>query len=180
MKLGLVAELMQDGQVEANLARVFTRLEENKGQGYDLLCFGESFLQGFEGLTWDYQADHAIAISQDGPIIQRLQIQVRHCQTAVSFGYIEKAGEKLYSSNLLLSKDGEIVDNFRRVSVGWKEPIVNADERYAEGDGFHAFEFGGKTLTTAICGDLWHDHFLEAISQVPSDLIGSVKYFSHI
>ncbi len=59
----------------------------------------------------------------------------------------------------IIGKNGEIIDNFRRVSVGWKEPV--ADSHYKEGDGFHTFRFEDKEFAVGLCGDLWDDANVE-------------------
>ena len=77
----------------------------------DLILFGESFLQGFDCLTWDYSIDIDIAVSQDSSIIDEIRFLCKKYKVAVSFGYIEKDEDKLYSSQLTISKDGKTVDN---------------------------------------------------------------------
>lgn len=171
MKIGLVAEWIEDGQVERNLQRMLTRLESVKGQGYDLICFGESYLQGFEGLTWDYEKDRQIAMSLSSEPIQCLIAKARDCQTGIGFGYIEASKSTLYSSFMIISAEGKILENFRRMSTEWKEPIVASDHRYAEGQRFGSFKLAGITIATAICGDLWHDSLLEQLQNLTSDVV---------
>ena len=45
---------------------------------------------------------------------------------AISFGFIERDGDALYSSCAFIGADGEIIHRFRRVSIGWKD--YRADE----------------------------------------------------
>ncbi len=52
MKIGLVSELFRNGDMEFNVEQMRQRLIECSTQGFDLICFGESFLQGFDGLAW--------------------------------------------------------------------------------------------------------------------------------
>lgn len=68
-------------------------------------------------------------------------------------GYIEKDGEKLYSSCAVISGGG-IVYNYRRISKGWKE-YSRTDGHYCEGDETGSFCLQGKEMTLALCGDLW-------------------------
>jgi N-carbamoylputrescine amidase len=34
-----------------------------------MVCFGETFLQGFDTLTWNYETDQKTAMAVDSPII---------------------------------------------------------------------------------------------------------------
>lgn len=170
MRIGLIAEKYIDNDLEHNFAQMIKWLKQCEGQGYDLLCFGESFAHGFEALTWEHEKDLEIAITQSDPRIERLRRQAKRSKTGIAFGYIEKVEDKLFSSYLVLSGEGEVLANFRRVSVGWKEPIADHDF-YLEGKDYTPFEFKDKKIGIAICGDLWHDNLFENFKKQQSDLL---------
>lgn len=88
---------------------------------------------------------------------------------AVSFGFIEKSGNVFYSTQITIDSDGKIIDIFRRVSPGWKEPFAN--EQYCEGEGFHAFRFMGKRIVIGLCGDLWFDENVYEVTQLRPDVV---------
>ena len=119
----------------------------------DLLCFGEAFLQGFDALCWDYEADKAVALEQSSETISQLRNWTVKYGISLITGYIEKVREKLYSSCVVIS-DGEIVHNYRRISKGWKE-YSKTDAHYCEGNKTDSFCLQGKEITLALCGDLW-------------------------
>ncbi|MFZ3070660.1 MAG: carbon-nitrogen hydrolase family protein [Anaerolineaceae bacterium] len=170
MKVGLIAEQFINGDVEFNLHQIEKWLNASSHQGFDLLCFGEAFLQGFDGLTWEYMADLQIALEQTDPRILSLSKLAKVHQTGLGFGYIEKEGQTLYSSYLVVSAQGEKVTNFRRISPGWKESIT--DERYyREGHDFKTFELCNKKIAIAICGDLWHDDLLANLKKQQAELV---------
>ena len=56
----------------------------------DIVIFGEAFLQGFYGATFNVEHDTQIAISLDDPIIKEICSAARQYAIAVSFGFIEK------------------------------------------------------------------------------------------
>lgn len=56
------------------------------------------------------------------------------------------------------------MDLFRRVSPSWKEPITGF--LYREGQGLHTLTYADQVLGVAICGDVWHDHFLEELKRI--------------
>ena len=126
------------------------KLVEGKAE---LLCFGEAFLQGFDALCWDYDTDQRIALELSSETITQLREWTVRYGVSLITGYIEKDGEKLYSSCAVLS-DGEIVHNYRRISKGWKEYTLT-DGHYCEGTGTAPFRLNGKEIGLTLCGDLW-------------------------
>lgn len=135
----------------------------------DIVIFGEAFLQGFYGATFNVEHDSQIAISQDDFIIQEICLAARQYATAISFGFIEKTEDCFYSSQITIGSDGSVIDLYRRVSPGWKEPF--APDRYCEGNGFHAFSFMEKDIVVGLCGDLWFDENIDEVKQLRPDVV---------
>ena len=169
MKILLAAAENRDGDSVFNGEQIRCCMKKYRGENPDLICFGESFLQGFEGLSWNCAEDLTRALTPDSESVKQLRALAAQEHCALSFGFIEKDHGLLYSSNLVVGSAGETADVFRRVSPGWKEPAAPAE--YREGKGFHSFSLSGKTLTTAICGDLWYDTFLREMEQTPADAV---------
>lgn len=140
-----------------------------KFSGADLLLFGESFLQGFDGLMWDYEKDVHIAVAQDSPETGEICAAAARNNVAVGFGYMEKDDDSIYSSFMVVSKTGEMLCNYRRMSVGWKVP--EADTHYKEGDAPAIFCINGMRFGVALCGDLWTDDVAESIKGCGADVI---------
>ena len=170
MKIGLVAEQFVDGDIQYNFNQMAARIKSCSQTGINMLCFGESFLQGFEALSWQYEQDLQIACSHDDAIIMAIRDLAKRYSIAVSFGYIQKEAGWLYSSNMVISDRGTIVDNYKRVTVGWREPVAPA-EFYREGDGLHVFTYRNKRLATATCGDLWDDENLKTMERITADAV---------
>lgn len=168
MKIALGAVGFITNDIEYNLSKIKETVKKYSSE-VDLILFGESFLQGFDCLTWDYSRDIDIAVRQDSEIINAIRSLCENNKIAVSFGYIEKYEDKLYSSQLTIGKNGEIVDNFRRVSIGWKEPV--ADFHYVEGKGFGQFFYLDKTVSVALCGDLWYEENCVQMKKLDSDIV---------
>lgn len=167
MKIGLVAALIKNNDIESQIKIIEKYLKQNKT--CQMLCFGESFLNGFEGLTWNYEIDKDRALALKSPLIERIKVLAKEYICALSFGFVESYEDELYCSNIVIDKRGNIVDIFRRVSEGWKIPNTTCE--YKEGEGFHSFELEGISFSTAICGDLWYDENVEAMNKVTKDLI---------
>ncbi|WP_294797127.1 carbon-nitrogen hydrolase family protein [uncultured Fenollaria sp.] len=168
MKINLMSLAFKTKDTEHNKKIIIKSMREYAHK-VDLLVFGESFLHGFEALSWNYENDKAIGISLDGDIIKEIKMAAMENSIAVSFGMIEKMDDALYSSQITVDKAGEVIDVFRRVSDGWKEPI--ADAHYKEGDGFHTFDFEGKKILVGICGDFWHEGLIEKAAAIEKDLV---------
>lgn len=152
MKIGLASYKFIDNDIDFNISQIKKALESANGKA-DIVCFGESFLQGFDSLSWSFESDKDIAISQDSTTMQEI------CALSVEFGvdlligYIERDREALFSSCAVIEK-GKIIHNYRRVSKGWKQYDVT-DFHYQEGNEIKPFSYRGKDFLLAICGDLW-------------------------
>ena len=152
MKIGLVSYRCENRNIPFNMSRIEQAMKHAEGKA-DLLCFGEAYLQGFDSLCWKYEADQSIALELSSDTIARLRDWTVRYGVSLATGYIEKDGDKLYSSCIVLS-EGEIVHNYRRISKGWKEFSVT-DGHYCEGTYTRPFTLKGKRITLALCGDLW-------------------------
>lgn len=170
MRIGLIAEKYIDGDLDFNFSQMARWLSNLAHHRYDLLCFGESFAHGFEALSWQQEQDIKIALAQDDKRIQKLAKTAREYETGIGFGYIEREGQFLFSSYMVISSQGDLLFNFRRVSPGWKESIADS-EFYLEGTNYDCFQLNGKAFGIAICGDLWHDNLLTKFNAQPSDLL---------
>lgn len=117
MKIALAALGFITKDIVYNQRKIINSIKEYSQQ-VDLILFGESFLQGFECLCWDYEKDRQTALRQDSGIIEEIQMAAKVYKTGVSFGYIEKDETHLFSSQMTIDKAGKIINNFRRVSIG--------------------------------------------------------------
>ena len=135
----------------------------------DLIVFGESFLQGFDALNWDFELDKNIAITRTNKIIKEICSYSRKKEVAVSFGYYELYNNSIYSSQIVIDKFGKIIFNYRRISKGWR--ILNTDFHYKEGEEFSTFNLENKNIAIALCGDLWFKENLMKMLDLHVDVI---------
>ena len=152
MKIGLASYRCENRNTRFNISQIGRAMKEARGKA-DLLCFGEAFLQGFDSLCWDYGKDRDMAVEQSSETIGHLQKLTVQYGTALLTGYIEKDQDRLYSSCIVLA-GGRTVQNYRRISRGWKE-YSKTDCHYCEGNKTEAFELQGKKIMISLCGDLW-------------------------
>lgn len=152
MKIGLASYRFENGGIEHNLSQIEKALARARGD-VDLLCFGETFLQGFDALSWGYERDKDIAVSVDSEIMRRLCKLTLDYGTDLLLGYIERDGDGIYSSCAVIA-GGEVVHDYRRISKGWKEYAIT-DGHYREGASTEGFSYRGVPIKIALCGDLW-------------------------
>jgi N-carbamoylputrescine amidase len=134
--------------------KIITKISEMKD--FDLLLFSEAYLHGFDGLNWDYDHDVNSALNQDSDEINIIKNACKINTTAVGFGYFERVGKDIYCSYMVINNKGEIVNNYRRLSIGWKE-YTKTNSNYKEGVDLIPFEIEDLRVVTVLCGDLWDD-----------------------
>lgn len=110
-----------------------------------------------------------MALALEHPVFDEIARKAGEASTAVSFGFIEREGEAIYSSQTTIDSQGHLVDVSRRVSPGWK--IEGAGECYQEGEGFHSFLLEGRKMAVGLCGDLWFDENIRQIKDLRPDLL---------
>ncbi len=152
IKIGLASYRFQNNDIEFNLCQIEKALQESHGK-VDLLCFGESFLQGFDSLCWDFSTDKNVAVSRDSAVMQKLCALTLQYGTDLLLGYMERDRDSLYSSCAVIEK-GAVIHNYRRISQNWKE-YMRTDSHYCEGTAADPFLYHGRKLMIALCGDLW-------------------------
>lgn len=168
MKIALAALGFINGNIEYNKNKILSTLDEYSGKA-DLVVFGECFLQGFDSLCWNHKKDLEVAVRKNSTVVLEIAECCKKNNIAVSFGYIEKDGTDLYSSQLFIGSNGNLVDNYRRISVGWKEN--EADCNYKEGNGFYTFNYNGIKFATALCGDLWYEENVRSMKELKADVV---------
>ncbi len=162
MKIGLVSDY-SDCDVETNITTILKYL--NEYHHLDLLLFSEGFLQGFNSLTWVYEKDIQIALSKDDKRLSPIKKVCQENNIAVGFGYYEKVGPLLYCSYMIIDQNGTIINNYRRLSDGWKY-LTKVTPNYRNGTKLLPFSLNGYRLLTVLCGDLWDDQIKEKVINV--------------
>lgn len=152
MKIGLVSYEFNNGEIEYNIKKIEKAIISANGKA-DLLCFGETFLQGFDSLSWNYEIDKNIAITKDSFIMDKLKTLSEKYNIDLGIGYIEREREQIFSSFVVIEK-GKIIHNYRRITTNWKEYSIT-DEHYCEGKISETFIYKNTEFKIALCGDMW-------------------------
>ncbi len=153
MKIALAPVSLSNGDIACNAHRMKHYMEMAKAQNAQLICFGESYLQGFNCLSWNFTEDKGIAVSVDGPVFRELCSWTEQIGIDLLFGFMELDGEAIYSSCALIS-EGEILHKYRRISKGWRAPSATA-AHYREGSSVDCFRYHHKKCVIGLCGDVW-------------------------
>jgi len=152
MKIGLVSYEFNNGKIEYNIEKIEKAIISANGKA-DLLCFGETFFQGFDSLSWNYEIDKSIAITKESVTMEKLKKLSEKYKIDLGIGYIEREKEKIYSSFIVIEK-GKIIHNYRRITKNWKEYSIT-DEHYCEGEISETFIYKNREFKIALCGDMW-------------------------
>lgn len=169
MKAVLCAAKNKPNDSKYNISQIELFAERTKAEKPDLLLFGESFLQGFDSLCFEYKKDILTTVTCNSKPIAEIKNIAKKYNIAIGFGFIENDHGSIFSSYLITGKNGETVDKYKRVSAGWRINDTCAD--YREGNNFHTFQFQNKKLAVIICGDLWEDYLLERIIALDTDAL---------
>ena len=154
IKIALAPYRFENNNITYNINQIEKAMKE-ASKNADVVCFGEAFLQGFDALSWNYDVDKNVAISKDSAIIKDLCKKTILYNVDLGIGYLELDNDSIYSSYMIISK-GNIIHNYRRISIGWKE-YTKCDYHYKEGRDVSEFIYKGKTLKIALCGDAWDE-----------------------
>ena len=167
MRIGLCASENKNNDIDFNISQIEGFIEKTRSEKPDLLLFGESFLQGFDSLCFEYKKDILTAIQINSEPIAKIRSIAKKEKTAIGFGFIENDHGAIFSSYMIVGKNGEMLCLYKRVSQGWRIEGTCAD--YREGKEFFEFDFEAKRLAVFICGDLWEDNLLEPIISLNPD-----------
>ncbi|MBE6984804.1 MAG: carbon-nitrogen hydrolase family protein [Ruminococcaceae bacterium] len=169
MKIALASAPVMNKNIEFNLQIMIDSVKACGGKA-DLILFGESVLQGFDALCWNYETDKHMAVTLTDAPIRRMCEAAKEYAIAVSFGFIQRCDDALYSSQIFIGADGQIVQVFHRVSVGWKE-FIKTDAHYREGQSFEKFCYNGKSFAIGLCGDLWTEGRSKEMKSLNADVV---------
>lgn len=158
MKIALGVARIKDKKKEENLIEILKLIKKACRSGCEAIFFGESSLNGFEGLTWNKNYDlENNAVSLDSEVIREIRELAGELKIITGVGYFEKVDEgEIYSSYLVVDKNGETLLNYRRISPGWREQDVDLT-CYREGNETLELMLGKERFVLGVCGDIWDD-----------------------
>ncbi len=166
MRAALIVNLVTSDR-EANLARIVSSAESAAAEGAELVVLPEA---AATGLIIRDDLSHDLPLGQPipGPLTDELGGFVRRARVHLAIGVLERAGDALYDSALLLDPAGEIVLHYRRIQPQWHGRAADPDV-YREGDSVAGADTALGRFATIICGDLFDEDVLTQVRAVDPD-----------
>ncbi|KAH7459714.1 hypothetical protein PRNP1_010954 [Phytophthora ramorum] len=156
MRVAIVQYDPQLGQVQRNMEYVDKMVASlSREDKIDVLMLSE---MAFTGYVFKSKAEVAevAEVAGQGQTFNWCQRQARRLHCMVTCGYVEKEGEVLYNSMMVVSPDGELVCNPRKTF------LYETDKSWATaGEGFCTWHcpWLNKTISFGICMDINPDDF---------------------
>ena len=151
----------------ANLAALERKIAEAAALGADIVVAPEAVLTG---LINNDDPAHDLPLGQPipGPATTALGVCCRRHRMWLAFGLLERDGDKLYDSAVLIDSEGSIRLKYRRNQPQWHGR--NADPTvYREGDRIDAVTTPFGVMAFLICGDLFDDGILARFRALRAD-----------
>jgi N-carbamoylputrescine amidase len=139
----------------------------DEAAGFDLVLLPEAALSPFPDGR-DPDLDRRFAEPVPGPATEEYGRVARDRGCFLALGLIEREGESLYDSAVLLDPDGEIALHYRRINPGWFFPDADPTV-YGSGERIPFAVTPWGRVAFLICGDLFDDDVLARVP--PSDLL---------
>jgi predicted amidohydrolase len=145
-----IAVVQQDGnpgQVSANLEKALHFAEEALNQNADVILFHEELLVAY------VENARELAEPADGPTSKAFQKLLRGTDALVIYGLTEKDHDDYYISAPIVSADG-VIDNYRKTHLWWKaEGLRHEPTFYKVGNRLVTFDVKGYKSGIMICYD---------------------------
>jgi N-carbamoylputrescine amidase len=146
-----------------------TRVREAADAGADLVLFPEAAPTGL--INNDVPA-HDLPLGQPipGPATERLAALARERALCLATGLLEREGQCLYDSAVLLGPDGAIHLHYRRIQPQWHgrdaDPAV-----YRQGEAIAVAATPLGRLAVLLCGDLFDDAIVARVRDAQPDVL---------
>jgi predicted amidohydrolase len=137
------------GQLDANLAKVESAVEQAEAAGVELLIFPELSLSGYPPGDWFAEA----SVSRDSDHLARLRELSRRVSMVV--GLIEETEHVEFYNSALYLHQGAIRHLHRKVYLP-NYRIFEERRFFKPGWGVSAFDTPWGRMAVLICGDCWH------------------------
>lgn len=167
-RIGLCVQLSEENKPAENLRRMSEMAREAQQNDLDALFFGEAYIQGFDSLVFQPDADMNIALSLDSETIKEIRKLAIQCRLALGFGFYELDCGRIFASYLVFDRNGQTICHYRRISPGWRIP--DAPPCYREGAQLSRFTIRGTSFGLMVCGDFWTDSLMADIKTMDAQV----------
>ncbi|MDA0841836.1 MAG: carbon-nitrogen hydrolase family protein [Planctomycetota bacterium] len=143
LKIGMAQILVEGGQPESNLARAAARIQEAAHLGCKVVVLPECM-----DLGWTHPSARELAQPIPGARFQTLSDTASANEIYVVAGLVERDGERLFNSAVLISPGGELLCLHRKINV-----LNIAHDLYSIGDRLTVADTEFGTVAINICAD---------------------------
>ncbi len=144
MRIALAQMLVEPGARDSNLARAETFITQAATQGADVVVLPEALTLGWTDPSARSLADAV----PGGESFHRLRTAARRRGVHVCAGLVERAGEKLFNTAVLMDPSGELLLHHRKI-----HELDFAREFYSCGDRLGVAETPFGRIGLMICAD---------------------------
>ncbi len=151
----------------ANLRAMERAAGEAAKKGAALVLFPEA---ASTGLLNNDDPKHDLPLGQTipGPVTRRLGGAARRHSIHIATGLLEREGETLYDSAVLIGPDGSVILKYRRIDPHWHGPRADAAV-YREGGDIPTVRTPLGAFAFLICGDLFDDEITSRAKRLGVD-----------
>ena len=157
-----------DGDVEGNLSKMKTWMQEASKRGAQLVVFPELFLTDYLSMT-DVKLK-SLAQQKDGPAFKQLSAAAKDNNIAVIYGYaeVEVVSEQTcyYNSAQFIDSQGNSLLNYRKTHLWFSDKPM-----FTPGSEFGVVEWNGIKVGLLICFDVEFPEAVRALALKGAQLI---------
>ena len=160
----------QLAEKERNLAACVARMEEAATAGAELLVLPECAIPGY---MFD-SADEALPFAEEipGPTTEALERECRRLGLHVVCGLLERDGDSLRNTAVLVGPDG-LIGTYRKTHL----PFLGVDRFVTPGDALPVFETPLGRIGIEICYDLRFPEVTRALALKGADMVAHPTNF---
>jgi N-carbamoylputrescine amidase len=160
MKVALVVHRVLT-DASATMAGMLRMASEAADAGAGLVVFGEAALTGL-AKSDNPARDLALGQPIPGPVTGWLSALARERGVWLGAGLLEREGNRLYDSAVLLGPEGGIALKYRRIHPGWHGPEADPTV-YNHGSQLNTVDTPLGRFAFLICGDLFDDGLVRRV-----------------
>jgi predicted amidohydrolase len=151
-----------------NLANAVKMIQKAAEKGSNLVLLGEMAVTGMVNNDIPLH-DLPYAETITGPITKKFSETASKLKIWLAFGLLEREGTSFYDTALLLSPDGNIALQYRRIHPGWHG--AQAPEFYRQGSVLQKVETDLGSVLFLICGDLFDETLQRQAHELQPDWV---------
>jgi predicted amidohydrolase len=162
MKIGIYQNHPEFGNIQSNVTKTLDLLRYS---ACDLMVLPELFNTGYQFTS----REEALSLAEETPsgyTCSNLAALAKKTKMFLVFGLVEKDGEKVYNSSVLVGPDG-FIDRYRKSHLFFEEKEV-----FDPGDtGFKVYDINGVRIGMMICFDWWFPESTRTLALLGADII---------